>query len=68
MIMRWECSECGCRTERPRPPTVCHFCGTAGVIFCRVEHGLEDDADAENLYDAWLHVGMGEDWDNRKSA
>lgn len=56
--MRWECSECGCRLERPRPPAVCRFCGTAGAIFVEAEPGLEDDAEAESLYDLWIHTGM----------
>ena len=66
--MRWECSECGCRTERPRPPTVCQFCGTAGAIQCRVERDLEDEPDAEALYEGWLHIGTGVDVDDYKTA
>jgi len=53
--MRWECSECGCRVERPRPPTVCRSCGTAGAIFVEAETSLEQDLDAESLYESWLH-------------
>jgi hypothetical protein len=44
--------------ERHRPPAVCRFCGTAGAIFVEAEAGLEDDADAESLYESWLHRGM----------
>jgi hypothetical protein len=56
--MRWECSECGCRLERHRPPAVCRSCGTAGALFVEAETGLEDDADAESLYESWIQRGM----------
>ena len=55
--MRWECSECGCRLERPRPPAVCRVCGTAGAIFVEAERSLEDDLDAETFYEAWFDRG-----------
>ena len=58
--MRWECSECGCRLERPRPPAVCRSCGTAGAIFVEAEAALEDDAEAESLFDAWIHRGLAQ--------
>ncbi len=56
--MRWECSECGSRVERPRPPTVCRFCGTAGSIFVQAERGLEDDPDAEDVFESWFRRGL----------
>ncbi len=52
--MRWECSECGARVERPHRPRLCRCCGTAGVIFVEAERSLEGDLDAETLYEAWL--------------
>jgi hypothetical protein len=55
--MRWECSECGSRVERPRPPAVCRSCGTAGVIFMEAEPSLEGDLDAESFYEAWFERG-----------
>lgn len=58
--MRWECSECGCRLERPRSPTVCRFCGTAGVVFIRVDRSLEDDENAESFYEAWMYRGLAQ--------
>ncbi len=44
--MRWECSECGCRVERPRPPAVCRSCGTAGALFVEADGGIEEDLEA----------------------
>ena len=51
--MRWECSECGHRVERARPPSVCQACGTA-ALFVESEKTLELDPDAESLYEAWM--------------
>ena len=56
--MRWECTECGCRVERPRPPVVCRSCGTAGSIFVEADGGIEMDMDADSLFDSWLYQGM----------
>jgi hypothetical protein len=56
--MWWECSECGGRLERARPPAVCRVCGTAGAIFVPAEVGLELEPDAESLRDAWLRRGL----------
>lgn len=56
--MRWECSECGCRLERPRAPAVCRFCGTAGAVFVRAEDSLEGDVESETLHEAWLRRGL----------
>lgn len=56
--MRWECTECGCRIERPRPPAVCRSCGTAGAIFVEADTGIEADLEAETMFDSWLLHGM----------
>jgi hypothetical protein len=55
--MRWECSECGFRLERPRPPAVCRDCGTAGAIFVEAESTLEGDLEAETIYESWFERG-----------
>ena len=52
--MRWECTECGCRIERPRPPAVCRSCGTAGAIFVEADTGIEEDMEAETTARAGL--------------
>ena len=56
--MRWECSECGCRVERPRPPAKCRECGTAGAVFVEAESSIEADLEAETVFESWLHRGF----------
>jgi hypothetical protein len=56
--MRWECTECGCRLERPRPPAVCRSCGTAGAVFVEADGGIEEDMEADSMFDSWLLHGM----------
>jgi hypothetical protein len=56
--MRWECSECGSRVERPRPPNICRTCGTAGAIFVEADGGIEGDLNADSVLDAWLQQGF----------
>jgi hypothetical protein len=33
---------------------VCRSCGTAGAIFVEAETSIEQDPDAESLYQCWL--------------
>jgi rubrerythrin len=49
--MWWECSECGDHIERPRMPSVCRECGTAGPIFVLADlpDPMIGDPDADNL-------------------
>jgi len=53
--MFWECSECGHPIEGRRPPVVCPSCGTAGVLFARVER---DDVDEGSWRDLWIRSGI----------
>jgi hypothetical protein len=55
--MIWECSECGERIIRLRPPIVCRDCGTAGAIFVHADV-TEPNHDPDNLQAAWLRAGM----------
>lgn len=65
--MKWECSECGAKFERWRPPHVCSSCGMAGVHFVEAEAGLEGDLDADSLYAAWIRRGVeGDLWRSRR--
>jgi hypothetical protein len=56
--MRWECSECGSRIERPHRPAYCRSCGTAGVIFVEAEVGIDERTEEDNLLDFWLMRGV----------
>lgn len=53
--MFWECSECGAALEARHPPVVCGSCGTAGVLFARVER---DDLEERSWRDVWLRAGL----------
>jgi len=46
--------------ERPKPPTVCRFCGIAGAVFAQADQSLEEDEDAESFYEAWMYRGLVE--------
>ena len=58
--MWWECSECGGHVERARAPVLCRECGTAGVIFSRVDvdDPIVGDPDANSLRAVWLRAGL----------
>jgi hypothetical protein len=56
--MFWECSECGGRLERRRPPAVCKDCGIAGVLFVPAELGLEAEPSYPSMREAWLRAGF----------
>ena len=58
--MWWECSECGGHVGRERPPVVCRSCGTAGVIFTRVE-ATEVLGDDDDMRAVWLRAGLERD-------
>jgi hypothetical protein len=30
----------------------------AGVVFVKADGGIEEDMDADSLFDSWLHHGM----------
>jgi hypothetical protein len=57
-IMFWECSECGGRVDRRRPPALCGHCGMAGVLFVPAEMGLEADPGVPSMREAWLQAGL----------
>ena len=56
--MFWECSECGGRIERRRPPAVCRYCGIAGVLFVPAEVGLEAAPGYPSMREAWFQGGF----------
>ncbi|HEY2511196.1 MAG TPA: hypothetical protein VGI39_10080 [Polyangiaceae bacterium] len=58
--MWWECSECGGHVERPRVPVRCGDCGTAGVIFVRVDRDepIAGELDADGFRAVWLRAGL----------
>ena len=49
--MRWECSECGTYVDDLDAPSICHECGTAGVIFVPIEvdDPMVGDPEADSL-------------------
>ncbi len=61
--MWWECSECGGHVERWRAPVVCSECGTAGVIFVRVDLNDPNEGapEADGLRAVWLRAGLEQD-------
>ncbi len=59
--MRWECSECSAHVERPRAPSLCRACGTAGAIFVEAEMGIEGDPDADSILASWTQRGVDRD-------
>jgi predicted amidophosphoribosyltransferase len=56
--MWWECSECGSQVERPRLPSVCSDCGTAGSSVASSDPSFVDAPHADDARAAWLDIGF----------
>ena len=61
--MGWECSECGTYVDDLDAPSICHECGTAGVIFVPVEvdDPMVGDPEADSLRAVWFRAGLERD-------